>query len=46
MRVNYYTSTHFGGYTLTNNYCPDQITIVAEGETTFCDGGSIVLKCT
>ena len=43
-RVNYYTSTHFGGYTLTNNYCPDQITIVAEGETTFCDGESIVLS--
>lgn len=43
-RVNYYSSTHFGGYTLTNNYCPDQITIIAEGETTFCAGESIVLS--
>lgn len=43
-RVNYYSSSHFGGYTLTNNYCPDQITIIAEGETTFCDGESITLS--
>ena len=42
--VHYYSTTHFGGYTLTNNYCPDQITIIAEGETTFCDGESITLS--
>ncbi len=43
-RVNYYSTLHFGPYRLTNNYCPDQITIVAEGETTFCDGESIILS--
>lgn len=42
--VNYYASNHFGGYTLTNTYCPDQITIIADGETTFCDGESITLS--
>ena len=37
-------STDAGGYTLTNNYCPDEITITAEGETTFCEGESVTLS--
>ena len=42
-RVYYYSSTYYTGYTLTNSFCPDAITIIAEGETTFCDGESVTL---
>ncbi|MBK7037535.1 MAG: hypothetical protein IPH42_14625 [Bacteroidetes bacterium] len=44
IRVYYYSSDHFTGYTISNNFCPDAITIVAEGETTFCDGESVTLS--
>jgi len=44
IRVHYYSSTYYTGYTITNTFCPDAITIVAEGETTFCDGESVVLS--
>ncbi len=44
LNVYYYSSTHFSAYSLTNNFCPDAITIVAEGETTFCEGESVVLS--
>jgi len=44
----YYLNVHNGnaatGYTLTNTYCPDAITIIAEGETTFCEGESVTLS--
>ena len=43
-RVHYYSSSYFTGYTLTNSFCPDEITIIADGETTFCDGESVVLS--
>ncbi|HMZ89757.1 MAG TPA: T9SS type A sorting domain-containing protein [Chitinophagales bacterium] len=43
-RLHYYSTSHFGGYALTNSYCPDVITIEATGETTFCDGESVVLS--
>ena len=44
LRVYYYSPTYYTGYTLTNNFCPDAITIIAEGETTFCDGESVTLS--
>ena len=31
-------------YTLTNNFCPDAITIVAEGETIICEGDYVTLS--
>ncbi|MFN3939175.1 MAG: hypothetical protein ACK4IY_01225, partial [Chitinophagales bacterium] len=43
-RLNYYSSSYFSAYQLTNNYCPDQITIVANGETTLCEGESVLLS--
>ena len=34
---------YHSGYTLTNNYCPDTVVIMAEGITTFCEGESVLL---
>ncbi|MBK7108124.1 MAG: T9SS type A sorting domain-containing protein [Bacteroidetes bacterium] len=39
----YYSSSDYTPYTLTNTYCPDAITIDAEGETTLCEGESVIL---
>ncbi len=43
IRVRGYGGSH-AGYTMTNTYCPDTIAIVAEGETTLCEGESVVLS--
>ncbi|MFN0274397.1 MAG: hypothetical protein ACKVPJ_01525, partial [Chitinophagales bacterium] len=44
VKVNcFYLGSEYTPYTLTNTYCPDAITIIAEGETTFCDGESVLL---
>lgn len=43
-RLYYYSPSHYSAYQFTNNYCPDQITIVATGETTLCEGESVVLS--
>ncbi len=45
VKVNaYYTGTDYSPYILNSTYCPDAITIVAEAETTFCDGESVTLS--
>ena len=44
VKVNMYYATGWSPYTLNNSFCPDAITIVAEGETTFCDGESVTLS--
>ncbi|HPE97542.1 MAG: T9SS type A sorting domain-containing protein [Chitinophagales bacterium] len=41
--VEHYSTTYHSGYTLTNNYCPDTVVIMAEGITTFCEGESVLL---
>ncbi|MBK8486612.1 MAG: T9SS type A sorting domain-containing protein [Bacteroidetes bacterium] len=42
-KVDNYSATYYSSYQLTNTYCPDAITIVAEGETTLCEGESVIL---
>lgn len=44
VRVYYYDANRYSGYTLTNNFCPDAITIVAEGETIICEGDYVTLS--
>lgn len=44
VKVNNYYSSDYTPYTFSNSFCPDAITIVAEGETTFCDGESVTLS--